>query len=136
MSRQYEKKTTSGTLTGGVKTVVSLDCPPRCQLQKLIVRQTAGTLVTFTVDLFSSLAAATAFAAATDDLNHVVAQITSDSAGKLQKFFDISSTGAYENQDGGPSNKLYKIYAVIAPAGIATNLVFDFTVGVLLEPDC
>lgn len=139
MPRQWESPSpiASGVITGGVKSLVTLKCPSRCQLQKLVVKQTAGTLVTFTIDIFSSLAKATAFVSpGTDDLNRVTAQIASDSAGKLLKLFDTVQTAAYENKDGGPSNKLYKIYAVITPAGVAADLNFDFTLGVLVAPDC
>lgn len=136
MPRQWEGTTSSAVLTGGVKTVVPLKCPPRCQLQKLIVVQTAGVAVTFTVNLFSSAAKAAAFAAGTDDLNRVVAEVPSTGAGQLRKFFDTAGEGAYENKDGGPSNKLYYIYAVILPTGVAVNLEYDITLGVLVAPDC
>lgn len=133
MLRQWEKTIVSPAVTGGQKVIVECPCPPRCQIEKLIVRQITGTPVNFECDLFSSKQKAQEFVAGIDDFNRVIPKQVSDSPGKMAKFIDITTAGRFENRDGGAADKKYKAYLVISPTGSEAGLTFEVTLGVLIE---
>ncbi len=143
MLKPYEKQYRDQTVQGGGRTVLALGFPARCRLAKLVVKQTGGTLSAFTVDVFNARKGATVSASSggadpagdyslDPDAYRVCPTIPSDEAGKLMKFWNNDGP-VYENQDGGQTEKLHRIYLEIeVPAG-GDNLTFDVSIGCLLR---
>lgn len=134
MPRYWENRVTGLVANGGQKTLFVIKCPSRCILSKLAVQQTSGTLVNFTLSIFTSEAAAEAFILGTLAAEHthrVMEDLTTTTPGVLFRLFE-GSTGVYENQEGGPANKRNRIYIVINPGGSQPNLTFDLAIGAIV----
>lgn len=138
MDVPYTKIYRDKSVTGGGRSVLELGFPSRCQLSRLVVKQTGGALAAFTVDLFNARKGASPSAssgggdpdgdyAADPDNYRVCRTLSSDEPGRLVKEW-ISDAPLYENQDGGPSSKKHRIYLEIETPGAAGGeLTFDIT---------
>lgn len=142
MLKPYEKQYRDLTVAGGQRTVLELGFPARCRLSKLVIKQTGGTLASFTVDVFNARKGGAVSAssggdnpegdyALDPDAYRVCPTIPSDAAGKLMKFWNNDGP-VYENQDGGPSSKLHKIYLEIEVPTGSGDLTLDVALACLL----
>jgi hypothetical protein len=107
-----------------------------------VIKQTGGAMSNFTVDIFNSRKGASVSASSggdnpegeyslDPDAYRVCPTISSDSAGKLLKFWNNDGP-VYENQDGGPASKLHRIYLEIEVAAGSGNLTLDLALACLL----
>jgi len=142
MLKPYEKQYRDLEVVAGQRTVLALGFPARCQLSKLVIKQTGGTMSNFTVDVFNARKGASVSASSggdnpegeyslDPDAYRVCPTIPSDEAGKLMKFWPDGGP-VYENQDGGPSSKLHKIYLEIEVPSGGDNLTLDVALACLL----
>jgi len=143
MLKPYEKQYRDQTVYAGQRTVLALGFPARCQLSKLVIKQTGPAgMVNFTVDIFNARKAGSVSASSggadpegeytlDPDAYRVCPTIPSDEAGKLMKFWNNDGP-VYENQDGGPTSKLHRIYLEIEVPSGAGEVTLDISLACLL----
>lgn len=126
MQTPYEKTYRFPATLGGDNWFV-LNIPPRGWLSKLIVCQTAGTPVDFTVDIYNkdvspadSLSSGSSLSSEADDCDlflHQVLPQQSAVAGARVELFGSDNWFIYENLDNGRTNREYKLYMRLSTVG-------------------
>ncbi|MEM4406680.1 MAG: hypothetical protein QXS68_06510 [Candidatus Methanomethylicaceae archaeon] len=113
--RQVEQHWSDLSAPGGSRTVWELaPFPEEALLRKLVIRQTSGTPVSFTVRLYNHESTIT-----TTGLSEyqVTDLLNSTSPGELIHFFGAAAP-SFNNMDGsGPSTRKQAIYLEIQPSG-------------------
>lgn len=139
--RIYERRLCSLSAPCGVATCWEIGFPPEAQIKRLLLKQTGGSLVNFTVEVFNSRRACQPYSSSAGDPDgptgpelciadpnmYRVFPVTAGTAGTLLEISD-SVGRAFRNQDGTYTLPVRKIYVQITPEG-SGDATWDIVIG-------
>jgi hypothetical protein len=126
MSQQtYEKYYGDKTIQANEAGFFELNFHHEAQIKKLIVRQTSGGSVPYSVDLLNSADAEGL--TASQQSTYRVMPTRQANAGDAMELFSTEGY-AFKNRDGNPTNPGRKIYVQIIPAGNAGATIWEITI--------